>query len=264
MGKKPRITSNIPETSLSQKIPQIKDRPAKKRWTFSFAYWKQIDCFGLKCEKVNEKWFASLLERLSEVSKLNIDDVFNDHSDSIRFHSINWAQKNIPIQKNDLTWLPSDYLKSEEIEFYQFQISISSGRVVGFFDLDYVFHVVLLDPMHNSQPAKFNNYKVDKTEILETTYTDLLNRLCLIKSKIENHCSKENCEVLNAVGHIQQIHDNGKYVFIDDQLFEEIQYFSAEHQYDDIFLLLVDAMDALREKIATSPPSDFPSPEAYQ
>jgi hypothetical protein len=104
MVKKSRITSNA--SGISQQIPQVKGRPATKCWAFSLAYWRQIEFFGLECEKVNEKWFVSLLERFRDLSQLAIEEVVNDHSDLWRFHSINWGQKGIPFQRKNLDWIP--------------------------------------------------------------------------------------------------------------------------------------------------------------
>ncbi|WP_431260802.1 hypothetical protein ACQ86G_12220 [Roseateles chitinivorans] len=33
------------------------------------------------------------------------------------------------------------------------------GRLIGFFDADEIFQIVLFDPLHNAQPSKYNDYK---------------------------------------------------------------------------------------------------------
>lgn len=92
--------------------PIAKEPEEKASWSFSFRFWKQIDCFGL--DKSQSKWFVSLLEKLKELSVESLDDFLCDSSkrDSYRFHTINWNQKNIPIQRSDLTWIDSDYLSN--------------------------------------------------------------------------------------------------------------------------------------------------------
>ena len=46
----------------------------------------------------------------------------------------------------------------------QFSITKSTGRIVGYFDRDSsIFHIVLLDPEHNIQPAKKTNYQIQPT-----------------------------------------------------------------------------------------------------
>jgi hypothetical protein len=51
--------------------------------------------------------------------------------------------------------------------------SKSLGRVVGFFDEEQVFQVVLLDPLHNLQPSGAHNYRVDPSSPLSCDYTQL-------------------------------------------------------------------------------------------
>ncbi|WP_416760853.1 hypothetical protein ACNI65_01880 [Roseateles sp. So40a] len=42
----------------------------------------------------------------------------------------------------------------------QIAISKAEGRLIGFFDEEAIFQIVLFDPLHNAQPSKFNDYKV--------------------------------------------------------------------------------------------------------
>lgn len=50
-----------------------------------------------------------------------------------RFHSINWEQKNIPIQRKQLNWIPAPILENEnEFEIVQLNISTGTGRIIGF------------------------------------------------------------------------------------------------------------------------------------
>jgi len=79
----------------------------------------------------------------------------------MRIHNINWSAKSVPIKRSDLNWIDKDYLNNEE-EFPIMQIAVSraEGRLVGFFDEQNAFQIVLLDPLHNAQPSKYNGYKV--------------------------------------------------------------------------------------------------------
>jgi hypothetical protein len=79
--------------------------------------------------------------------------------------------KNIPISKDDIDWL-GDY-SSEDIELVQFSISTGRGRIIGFFDGEQIFNVVLLDPLHNLQPAKKRNYQVRASYISQCAITKL-------------------------------------------------------------------------------------------
>lgn len=55
--------------------------------------------------------------------------------DAYRFHPIDWAAKNIPIQRMDFDWIERKILENvDEYPFLQFQVSTALGRVIGFFD----------------------------------------------------------------------------------------------------------------------------------
>src|SRR5262249_19783470 len=70
--------------------------PPKKKWRFSFRYWRQTEYFGIdQCDK---SWFASVLTRFAEVSSLDVEDALaGSYGSSLRCHPINWNAKNIPI-----------------------------------------------------------------------------------------------------------------------------------------------------------------------
>jgi hypothetical protein len=115
---------------------------------------------------------VSLLNRLSQLSAEDIDNLTTGaNAAAIRFHPVNWDSKNIPIAKKDLDWL-GDY-SSEEFTLVQFHLSKAMGRVVGFFDEDQVFNVVLLDPLHNLQPSKDFGYRVRISHISQCELTKL-------------------------------------------------------------------------------------------
>lgn len=156
-----------------------------KRWSFSFRYWEQVEYFGVG--EASSSWFVSLLERLQEFSKLDISQFLSDGTarNAWRYHEINWNQKNIPVQRYDLTWVDSVYLDNpDEYPIVQFQVSQALGRVVGFFDEHLIFNILLLDRMHNIQPSKSHGYKVDKTAILSCDYSALLLKLQTIKKTL--------------------------------------------------------------------------------
>jgi hypothetical protein len=106
------------------------------------------------------------------VSLLHVEDALaGSYGSSLRCHPIDWSAKNIPIAKDEIDWI-GDY-SSDEIEFVQFSISTGRGRIVGFFDDEQIFNVVLLDPMHNIQPSKKRNYQVRATYIAQCAITKL-------------------------------------------------------------------------------------------
>lgn len=194
-------SSRTPQTNSSR--GERKPNPShvhSRKFSFSLEYWRQIDCFGVgQCEG---KWFTSLLEKLSELSKYDVDLFVQDPQtkQTWRFHPIDWDATNIPIQRKDLKWLPEDILKNDtEFPLFQFQITKGTGRFVGFLDNESgVFNVVLLDPAHNIQPAggKFG-YKVNSTISSNSMYTDLLGSLQT--SLVSARCSQASCGYASAI-----------------------------------------------------------------
>lgn len=185
----------IPKPKVS-KAPTVKgpkkDIPSDN-WTFSFSYFKQIRYFGL--DKSKPKWFASFLSRLSDLSKMTRSEIESNPRLTIdfRYHKINWNVKNVPIKRADLNWIPKKYLENEEeFPLLQFQVSKALGRIVGFWDIKNVFYIVLLDPLHNIQPAKTHHYKVDDCSPLSCEYSSLLKDIEDLKSK---HQPCEKCQL---------------------------------------------------------------------
>lgn len=173
-------------------------------WIFSFKYFRQIENFGFDQSNTKISWFSSLLERLGDLSNRKVSDFLKDgasqSSSGYRFHEINWTQKNIPIQREQLDWLPNNYLKNEqEFPIVQFQISKANGRVVGFFDENWFFNVLLLDPLHNIQPSKSHGYKVDYCSPLPTDYYMACQTIEKISSQ---ECSDDRCGYKEVVANI--------------------------------------------------------------
>lgn len=113
------------------------------------------------------------MDKLTELSKKDIKDFVANGTgkDTWRYHPISWMQENIPVQREDLDWVHKDYLENkEEYPLLQFQISKSLGRVVGFWDEFQIFNIVLLDPLHNIQPSKDYNYRVNYCSPLDSEY----------------------------------------------------------------------------------------------
>ncbi len=196
-----------PASAIQSKPPTPKTQESRS-WAFSFRFWRQIEFFGL--DQSDPKWFVSLLEKLSELSKEQIDTFRADgpKKDAWRYHDVKWTQKNIPIQRSDLIWIKSDYLENEvEFPLLQFQVSMALGRVVGFWDENKVFNIVLLDPLHNIQPSKDFNYKVDPCSPLPCKYTSLLND---VEKTKQEKCLFADCPsrvALNSVPNHEHYHD---------------------------------------------------------
>jgi len=113
---------------------------------------------------IEKKWMISMLARLTDLSHLTLASVLEDkvvRDGILRIHDINWEQKNIPFKRDDLDWIDDKFLKNDaEYPLFQLAVSKANGRLVGFLDDESVYQIVLLDPLHNAQPTKFNDYKV--------------------------------------------------------------------------------------------------------
>lgn len=102
MSKQKPIVGNV----IPANRPVILDKEKDQRnWSFSFRYYSQAEYFGLG--ETSTKWFVSLLERLRDLCKENIDSFFKDYGvkDANRYHKINWDAKNIPISRNEIDWV---------------------------------------------------------------------------------------------------------------------------------------------------------------
>lgn len=133
-----------------------------KYWRFSLALWREIDNFQLGSVKAS--WFISLLQQLQTLCGEKLDSILTDpvYKGKIRYHPIDWNAKNIPIKKTDINWVGNS-LESQDVEICQFQISQGNGRIIGFFDHESVFNILLFDPNHNAQPSNYSDYKIRPT-----------------------------------------------------------------------------------------------------
>ena len=195
-----------------------------KKWAFSFKYWRQIEYFGM--DRSDSSWFISLIEKLRELSDKEIDRFVSTGSDrgSWRYHNIDWNQKNIPLKRSDIDWIDKDYQENaEEYPIVQFQISQALGRVIGFWDENRIFNILLFDPLHNMQPSKRYNYKVDDCSPLSCHYSALLYQLDQLKK--QNLCSDPSCKNNAELKKIptSNVYTNVVMHFLDDTDMEEAQ-----------------------------------------
>ncbi|MBL0047518.1 MAG: hypothetical protein IPP32_05400 [Bacteroidetes bacterium] len=195
-----------------------------KKWTFSFEYFKHdLDYFGLG--ETPSGWFVSLLEKLKELSKEEIREIENNYArkKSNRYHKIDWDAENIPYKRADFKWLKKEILENDvEFPFFQFQVSLAMGRVVGFWDVGQEkFNIILLDTKHNLQPSKRYQYKVDDTSEIACDYTSLILDLDRLKKM---SCSDANCACKLELGKLPTKLNRGNFVYClieDDSYYED-------------------------------------------
>jgi hypothetical protein len=114
--------------------------PPSGNIVFSFRFMSCDDnMFGVsKCKEV---WLHELFTKLRDYSTWDAGEFRSKGAKGLRAHEVNWASTSRPAGfefKNQ---------QLNDIPGYQFAVSKTKGRVVGFW-LDAVFNVVWLDPDH--------------------------------------------------------------------------------------------------------------------
>jgi hypothetical protein len=190
----PRIRSNIPYGPFGA-VPTTGEPEKPKLWTFSFRFWSQLEHFGVPKRPM---WYVSVLNRLQQLSKEPIEEL-QDHlkAEALRYHEIDWSARKIPVQRNDFNTVPPEYRNNvDDYPFVQVHISKAIGRIVGFWDEDDVFNVVVFDPLHNIQPSRKVAYNVRPSPIFHCEYTSLLRDFDRAKNM---PCNTADCKLNVAV-----------------------------------------------------------------
>lgn len=162
-----------------------------QRWAFGFKYFREIKYFGLASDQVEKNWLLSLIYRLQSLSGISLASILESHddNDTLRRHNINWGHKNIPFKREDIDWLDEYFENPEEFPLFQLSVSKAAGRFIGFLDEDNVFQVVLLDPLHNAQPSKYNEYVVRLSQPLGCEVTSIRHKAeAIIRRSKEDGC----------------------------------------------------------------------------
>lgn len=130
---------SIPQDPVKKTLPYNGSAVTEKSFSFSFACFdRSHDLFNLG-DNTNEgvvsgKWFIDMLECLKGVCNKNISELRHSMYD---LHPIDWDKTN--------TSAPRGF---EQLEYWQFRINKSRGRIIGF-KIDSVFYIVWFDPHHN-------------------------------------------------------------------------------------------------------------------
>lgn len=218
-----KLTGNLEPTSPVQ--PQ--------KIVFSFTYFRQIEYFGLgKCPT---SWFTSVFERFVTLSALTQKEL-QQQREAYRYHPINWKQKNMPIQRYELSWLPKGIIENkEEVDFFQLSVSKGNGRFIGYWgDVDTepsTFYIVLFDWEHNIQPSQKHNYQIRPTTVSKTQYDAL-------KERVDRALNDKTCTQVCKLRNILQSPDDEKdyilYTKLDRQLEEELSNFLEKYSIADL------------------------------
>jgi hypothetical protein len=129
----------IPKEVGKKTLPYNGNAVTEKSLSFSFACFDRThDLFNLGDNTadgvISGRWFVDMLECLKGVCNKNISDLKHSMYD---LHPIDWSKTN--------TSAPKGF---EQLEYWQFRVNKSRGRIIGF-KIDSVFYIVWFDPHHN-------------------------------------------------------------------------------------------------------------------
>mgnify|MGYP001810801543 CR=1 FL=1 len=240
----PKIDAGNP----SARVISSRDPSADCYFTYSFRVWRERPYFEIgDCTSV---WFNALLSRLHDFSNIKINKFLEnpDFKRRERFHEINWDAKKIPVAKDDFRDINEWYENQEEFPFYQFQLSKANGRVIGYFDVDYTFNIVALDPNHNFQPSSKVGYHVitsGRTAVFP--YESMRISFDTFSVNVESSCG-EHCSAVRTL--LQKYRENtnpenGIMLFLDVDYVENFKRILQEKELESIEDLLIYAIDVI-------------------
>lgn len=200
IGMKARSSSRSPEThhlrpagaSFADAYPRrLAERasrpPLNPRWSFGLRFFREIKNFGFDSGLIERGWMVSMLYRLADLSSLRVQDVMADRGirdGTLRIHDINWTGRNVPIKPEDFDWIDEAHRPpASDFALIQIAVSKAEGRLIGFFDEEAIFQIVLFDPLHNAQPSRFNDYKVRLSKPLGCEVTALRHEVLQVAAK---------------------------------------------------------------------------------
>ena len=189
MSKKIKLPS-VDKRLTNEKItlPFNGNAVTEKSFSFSFACFDRThELFNLGDNTaegvVSGKWFIDLFDCFKSVNNKSIPELKVSIHD---LHPVKWSTANATIPDN-----------SEQCEYWQFRISKSKGRVIGFL-IDGVFYVVWLDPHHNLTDSEGYG-RINKYKAALSTYETQEEIIKMQNSKIDQleNKLKELTELLN-------------------------------------------------------------------
>ena len=136
----PKPSFGQDQISLKKTLPYNGNVVSEKSFAFSFSCFdREHKLFNLGDKSsqdgvVSGNWFLDLIDCFKNVCNCNIYELKTSAHD---LHPIDWEKTNAAP--------PQNY---EQLDFKQFRISKSKGRVIGF-SIDNVFYIMWFDPHHN-------------------------------------------------------------------------------------------------------------------
>jgi len=144
--KKTKTTNKLTKVSIpqgkersTQKLPFNGELARNNSFVFSFSTFdRSHEYFNLGDNNhkntIKGSWLISFLDCLKGICNLTIPELKGGTYD---LHPVDWGETNA--QKPD---------NADQLEFWQFRLDKSHGRVIGI-KIDNIFYVVWLDPHHN-------------------------------------------------------------------------------------------------------------------
>lgn len=194
----PKINDNISTT-----LPYNGSVVAEKGFSLSFSCFdREHELFNLggtsKDNVVESAWFLDLLDCLKLIGGKTIQEMKGSTYD---LHPVDWDSANAKIPNGNT-----------QLEYWQFRINKSKGRVIGFM-INQVFYIVWLDPHHNltdsegygkatkyDRPLSSYERIALENETLRATakqYKDEFEAAQMILDEIDEWAKKRNINILS-------------------------------------------------------------------
>lgn len=227
-----RLVPVEPTSQHSRLLPKDNSQIKKIYWSFGFKFYKQIDLFGFS--NIEMEWFTSVFERLRDTSKMEYTGMTGVLENGYRYHIINWDSKKCPLIRDQFDWIDSNYLHNEiEYPFCQFHVSKGKGRIIGFWDENNIFQIILLDPLHNLQPSSKVNYEIRDTFPIMSEYDSLLVD---VQKILQKPCNHDDCSTVKELQSLPNRLNDSNIILahLDDSYFEEYSKISKEKTISQI------------------------------
>ncbi|EPG66091.1 hypothetical protein [Leptospira wolffii] len=183
-----------PRDHKASKIRPGNFNPRSSYISFSFSLFKDTENFGFDCQPpLTQNWIGAFVEALRSLSELTVKDLEDNGrtKEKSHFHKIPWGDANVYFSKEEFyrRFIPQKY-EADDYEIYQFSISKANGRIIGFFDEDKTFKVVLIDAKHNFHLSIHSGKRLDlqHERIAKTEHELALDRISHITKIVNENC----------------------------------------------------------------------------